>query len=87
MSANQTLEKFIVEEIMVGDRDVSLPPDESLIANGIVDSIGILRLVAFIEENFSVVLDDIDVAPENFETINAMNSLVERKRSKSAPAA
>jgi acyl carrier protein len=65
---------------MVADGDVSLSADASLIESGIVDSLGILRLVAFIEENFSVVVDDIDVVPENFDTINAMNSLVERKR-------
>ena len=80
MSVTQDLERFIIQDIMVGGKDVSLSPDESLIESGIVDSLGILRLVAFIEENFSVVVDDIDVVPENFDTINAMNSLVERKR-------
>ena len=68
---------------MVSDGDVSLSWDDSLIASGIVDSLGILRLVAFIEENFSVVVDDTEVVPENFETINAMSSLVQRKRSES----
>jgi acyl carrier protein len=76
----QALEEFIIRDLMVADGDVSLSPDASLIESGIVDSLGILRLVAFIEENFSVVVDDIDVIPENFDTINAMNSLVERKR-------
>jgi len=79
----QALEEFIVRNIMVSDGDVSLSWDDSLIASGIVDSLGILRLVAFIEENFSVVVDDTEVVPENFETINAMSSLVQRKRSES----
>lgn len=87
MSVSQALERFIIQDLMVGGKDVSLSPDESLIESGIVDSLGILRLVAFIEENFSVVVDDIDVVPENFGTINAMNALVERKRGKSAPPA
>ena len=83
MSVSQALERFIIQDIMVGGKDVSLSPDESLIESGIVDSLGILRLVAFIEENFSVMVDDIEVVPENFETINAMSSLVQRKRSES----
>ena len=83
MSVTQDLERFIIQDIMVGGKDVSLSPDESLIESGIVDSLGILRLVAFIEENFSVVVDDTEVVPENFETINAMSSLVQRKRSES----
>ena len=83
MSVSQALERFIIQDLMVGGKDVSLSPDESLIESGIVDSLGILRLVAFIEENFSVVVDDTEVVPENFETINAMSSLVQRKRSES----
>ena len=83
MSVSQALERFIIQDIMVGGKDVSLSPDESLIESGIVDSLRILRLVAFIEENFSVVVDDTEVVPENFETINAMSSLVQRKRSES----
>ena len=83
MDVPQALEEFIVRNIMVSDGDVSLSWDDSLIASGIVDSLGILRLVAFIEENFSVVVDDTEVVPENFETINAMSSLVQRKRSES----
>jgi len=83
VSVSQALERFIIQDIMVGGKDVSLSPDESLIESGIVDSLGILRLVAFIEENFSVVVDDTEVVPENFETINAMSSLVQRKRSES----
>lgn len=83
MNVSQALEEFIVKNIMVADGDVSLSWDDSLIAGGIVDSLGILRLVAFIEENFSVVVDDTEVVPENFETINAMSSLVHRKQSKS----
>jgi acyl carrier protein len=80
VNVSQALEEFIIRDLMVADGDVPLSPDASLIESGIVDSLGILRLVAFIEENFSVVVDDIDVIPENFDTINAMNSLVERKR-------
>ena len=86
MNVSQALEEFIIRDLMVADGDVSLSPDASLIESGIVDSLGILRLVAFIEENFSVVVDDIDVIPENFDTINAMNSLVERKRRQSSPS-
>lgn len=86
MNVSQALEQFIIQELMVAGKDVSLSPDESLIESGIVDSLGILRLVAFIEENFSVVVDDLDVVPENFETINAMRSLVEGKRGNSAPS-
>ena len=83
MDVSQALEEFIVQNIMVADEDVSLSWDDSLIKSGIVDSLGILRLIAFMEENFSVLVDDTEVVPENFETINAMKSLVQRKQIKS----
>jgi len=76
----QELEQFIRKEILVKDDASTLDPEESLLETGVVDSLGILRLVTFIEERFGVVIGDVDVVPENFETIKAMESLIERRR-------
>lgn len=74
-----TIEKFIVDEIIVGERGTELDPDASLISSGIVDSLALLRLIAFIEEKFGVVIEDEEVVSDNFETLNVMKGLVESK--------
>jgi acyl carrier protein len=64
----------------------ALEDDASLLASGIVDSLGVLELVNFAEQEFRIVLDNDDLLPENFESIAALARLVERKR-QAAPRA
>ena len=79
MSAQARIERFILDELLMGSRD-SIDPDESLIASGVLDSLALLRLIGFIEEQFGVVVDDDEVVPENFESINVMTALVTTKQ-------
>ena len=53
--------------------------DESLLKRNVVDSLGVFRLIAFLEEAFPLTIDDTDILPENFETINLIIGFVARK--------
>jgi acyl carrier protein len=55
--------------------------NENLLAQGIIDSLAILKLVAFLEERFGVEVEDDDLVPENFGSIGQLRAFVERKRS------
>lgn len=50
----------------------------SLVKSGWVDSFGIVEIVSFLESEYGVRLPDSEVAPENFETLAAIRSLLER---------
>ena len=76
----ETIERFIVEEVMMGDRNTTLDPDKSLIGSGILDSLALLRLIAFIEDNIGIHIDDGEVVPDNFETLNVMTAFLESKQ-------
>lgn len=80
MSIEATIEKYIVEEVMLADRNTRLDPDQSLIGSGILDSLSLLRFIKFLEDQFGVVVDDLDVVSENFESINAAKAYIEDKR-------
>lgn len=54
--------------------------DEPLLENGILDSIGILDLVGYLEEEFGIVVDDEDLVPDNFQTIERLVNFVSQKR-------
>ena len=79
MDVAETLEKYIVEELMVKDASTKIDPDASLISSGVVDSLALLRLISFIEEKFGVLIEDEEVIPDNFETLNIMKSFIENK--------
>jgi acyl carrier protein len=80
MSIEADIERYIVEEILLGSGDSRLDPNESLIDAGILDSLALLRLIGFVEERFGVTVDDVEVVPDNFESINATKAFIEMKR-------
>jgi len=79
MNIEVPIERFIVDELIMGDSRTKIDPDQSLIDSGILDSLALLRLIGFIEEEFGVTVEDGEVTPDNFQTINVMKALLESK--------
>ena len=73
---DQALISFIQKQFLYDRPDVQLSPDTLLIADGIVDSVGILQLVGFVEQTFDISLRPDDLVLKNFETIAALRALV-----------
>jgi acyl carrier protein len=67
---------YIIKEFMYDRPEVALANDLPLIKAGIVDSLGIFTLIAFIEAEFGIKVQPDDVVLENFETVDAIRSLV-----------
>lgn len=78
---------FVVETFLFGDTKTPLPEDGSLIENGLIDSTGILELVAFVEETFDITVSDEEILPANFDSIAKVQAFVERKRAGSTVSA
>ena len=82
---NERIRNFIVEKFpLARKRGVSLQDD--LLGSGIFDSLGILDLVAFVEQNFGIVLSDEELVPENFQSIERLTVFVQSKRPAQADA-
>ena len=60
--------------------DFELRPETPLLQSGLIDSLGMVDLVAYLEQSFSIAVDDDDMVPENFETVAAISAFVTRKR-------
>lgn len=58
----------------------SISDDASLLAAGAIDSLGVLQLVALIEQRYGFTVPDDDLVPENFDTIRAIAAFVASKR-------
>jgi acyl carrier protein len=69
---------FIVENFLFGD-DQGLDDDTSFLENGIIDSTGILELVLFLDEEFSIEIADEELIPENLDSINRIVSFLNWK--------
>jgi acyl carrier protein len=75
----QELRKFIFENFMFGTEDVQLSPDDSLVEKGLIDSTGVLELIAFIEKRYGIRIEDEEVIPENLDSINLLTRFIEKK--------
>lgn len=78
MNIESIIENYILNELVYGRKN-QISPNESLINTGILDSLTLLQLISFIEDQFSVTVEDEDMTPDNFHTINSMSSLIKRK--------
>jgi len=79
MTILKDIEKFLLTEIAGDLGRQSLDPDEDLLEQRIIDSMGILKLVVFLEKTAGIKVMDEDVIPENFQSLNRMVKLVEQK--------
>jgi acyl carrier protein len=78
MDTADKVRQFIKENFYAASSS-DLTDDASLLDLGIVDSTGILEVVAFIEEAFDITVDDAEMLPENLDSIQNIVSFVERK--------
>ena len=86
MSIEATVENFISNELLFGQSRTQIDPDQDLINSGLLDSVAILRLILFIEEQFGVRIEDGEVLPDNFRTINMVKGFVQAKQGIGQPA-
>lgn len=82
----QTVRDFVVENFLYGE-DSMLKEDTSFLEEGIIDSTGILELIAFLEETYGLTIRDEEYVPENFDTLGNVARFLERKLSPVAGAA
>jgi acyl carrier protein len=76
----QRVRAFLVETFLLGDDD-GFGNGESLLDSGIVDSTGVMEVVAFLEESFGIVIDDDELVADNLDSVERLAAFVARKRS------
>lgn len=78
MDSNQSIIiKYIQENLLVGKGEIELSPEDDLLGSGLLDSMGVMRLVGFIEENFNIKIPPQDIVIENFMDVKSITKYVE----------
>ena len=78
MNYKELVRTFIIDNFLFGDGN-KLAFDTPLFEKGIIDSTGVLELVAFIEENYNVTITDEELVQENFSSLNAIDKFLKSK--------
>ncbi len=75
------IKNFVVSNFLYGQDGQSLATDQSFLESGIIDSTGVLELVAFLEQQFSITVADRELLPENLDSVQNAAAFVSRKLS------
>ena len=76
------LRQFIVDNFLFGQQN-GFGSDTSLLKNGIIDSTGTLELITFLEATFGVKVEEVELIPENLDSVNKLMAFIERKQAHS----
>jgi acyl carrier protein len=74
------LRQYVIDNFLFGQGGSELKNDDSFMERGIVDSTGVLELVAFLEEKFQVKVEDEDLIPANLDSINNLLLYLKKKQ-------
>jgi acyl carrier protein len=79
MHIEQQLREFISANFLYG-QEAMIRPDESLLEGGIIDSTGMLEMIAHLEDTYGFSIDDHELVPDNLDSLQNLVAFVQRKQ-------
>ncbi|WP_431045533.1 phosphopantetheine-binding protein [Streptomyces sp. P1-3] len=74
MARTAQIKKYLIEQFSLDIQPDDLADDYDLLAGGVIDSLGLLTLVSWLEATYGLDLDVLDIAPENFRSVAAIDA-------------
>jgi acyl carrier protein len=74
-TVKRDIKEFVISNFLFGQKDHALSDEESFLESGIIDSTGVLELVAFLEQNFGIAVADRELLPENLDSVRKAAAL------------
>ena len=78
-SVRDCVKDYISENFLMGLKDAALTDDASFLDLGIIDSTGVIELIAFLEERYGIRVEDTEMTPENLDSLDAIEQFITRK--------
>jgi acyl carrier protein len=79
MNIEENIRTFVIENFIFDENPDQLENDQSFLESGIIDSTGILELVSFIEEHYSIKIEDEELIPDNLDSLNNVVKFINKK--------
>jgi acyl carrier protein len=73
------IRQYIAQDLLFSDNGFKYGDDASFLEEGIVDSLGVMELVFFIEETFGLTTTDEELTPDNFDSVNKLANFIQRR--------
>jgi acyl carrier protein len=79
MAIDIQIRNYIAENLLFSSNGYHYSDEAFFLEEGIVDSQGVMELVMLVEEKFNVAVDDMDIIPDNFDSVSKLADYVRRK--------
>ncbi|MGW0737585.1 acyl carrier protein [Streptomyces sp. NPDC002851] len=76
MTYTQAIKEFLVEEFLPDVPAADLDEHHDLLEGGVLDSLGLLKVIAWLEDRYGVNTDEVDLEPESFQTVAAIEAFL-----------
>lgn len=76
--------QYILQNYLFTEDESALSDDVSFLESGLIDSTGMMEVIFFLEETFSIKVEDEEMVPENLDSVNNLLGYIERKSGKAA---
>ena len=80
MSTKDVIREFILEQLAPTVDGGEITDDYPLLEKAVIDSLGVLKIVGFLENSLGIEVDDLDLVPDHFASINALTDFVSTKQ-------
>lgn len=80
MELKAKIREYIIENFLFGDAAPLTDDGISLLDEGIIDSVGVMELVAFLEQDFGLTVEDEELIPENLDSVDNLAGFISRKQ-------
>ncbi|NQT24765.1 acyl carrier protein [candidate division KSB1 bacterium] len=78
MANIEPMKEFIIDNFLFGD-PAGFSEDTSFLKAGLIDSLGIMELIAFLETTYHIHINDHELVPDNLDSLSKIETFVERK--------
>ena len=85
MPTESLIRSYILENFLFTSDDGQLQDNASFLEEGIIDSTGVLELVMFVEETFEITVEDEEIVPENFDSVQQLARYTRLKKGEGVP--
>jgi acyl carrier protein len=80
LEVKKQIREFILKNALSGSTGIALDDEDSFLEKEVIDSTGVLELVSFVEERFGIEVNDDELIPDNFDSVNKLNEYVKKKK-------
>ena len=71
--------QYVVDNLLMGTNGAELRDEDSFMQSQVIDSVGVVELVSFLEKHFSIKVEDQEMLPENLDSLNGIARYLQRK--------